>query len=130
MEDLKMKKTVNEGKGIVLGMAALMLEGTVFAGGATRVQAKANGVNKATKKISSYVRIFDDEYKEDDVVNFGKYSFAKDGTKVMLKSKDAKEYEQTDIDTCAITNGKVVYRDFGSDVTEHSYMLGLKKIKY
>ena len=109
MEDLKMKKTVNEGKGIVLGMAVLMLAGTVFAGGATSVEAKTNGANKATKKSSSYVRIFDDEYKEDDVVNFGEYTFAIDGTKVMIKSKNAKEFEQTDIDTTAVTNGKVVY---------------------
>ena len=104
-----MKRTVNEGKGIVLGMAALMLMGTVFAGGASSVEAKTSGANEATKKSSSYVRIFDDDCDENDVVKFGKYSFAIEGNKLMIKSKGAMEFEQTDIHLDAVTNGKVVY---------------------
>ena len=78
MEDKKMKRTVNEGKGIVLGMAALMLMGTVFAGGATSVQAKTS---EATKNSSSYEMSFDDD-RDCNVVSNGKVVYFTKGRKL------------------------------------------------
>ena len=89
MEDLKMKKTVNEGKGLVLGMAALMLMGSVFAGGATSVQAKSN---EATKNSSSYEMSFDDD-RDCNVVSNGKVVYFTKGLKVKkltIKNKKIK----------------------------------------